>query len=75
MLSCQGQRRGAPGGIVLHVPRDDQLRRERGKTKLTVEERAFALDETGVWMIGRMDEGWVQTLDCLDELLATLVRT
>jgi uncharacterized protein YndB with AHSA1/START domain len=46
-----------------------------GKTKLTVEVRAFALDDTGVWMIGGMDQGWTQTLDCLDEFLATLVRT
>jgi uncharacterized protein YndB with AHSA1/START domain len=45
-----------------------------GKTKLTVEVRAFALDDTGVWMIAAMDKAWTQTLDCLDEFLATLVR-
>jgi uncharacterized protein YndB with AHSA1/START domain len=47
---------------------------ERGaKTELTVQVRAIALDERGVPMIGAMDKGWTQTLDRLDQLVATLV--
>ena len=47
----------------------------QGKTKLTVDVRAFALDSTAVPMIGGMDQGWVQTLERLEELLATLAET
>jgi uncharacterized protein YndB with AHSA1/START domain len=43
-----------------------------GKTELTVQVRAIALDENAVFMIGAMDKGWTQTLDHLDQLIATL---
>ena len=45
------------------------------KTELTVRVRAIALDEIGVPMIGGMDQGWTETLDCLDQFVATLVKT
>jgi uncharacterized protein YndB with AHSA1/START domain len=49
---------------------------ERGaRTELTVQVRAIALDEIGVPMIGGMDQGWTETLDCLDQFVATLVKT
>jgi uncharacterized protein YndB with AHSA1/START domain len=45
------------------------------KTELTVQVRAIALDEIGVPLIGVMDKGWTETLDRLDQFVATLVKT
>jgi uncharacterized protein YndB with AHSA1/START domain len=61
--------------LLFKAPTTVTFAERAAKTELTVQVQAIALDEIGVPYIGGMDKGWTQTLDSLDQVVVTLVKT